>query len=410
MKIAQINMLPYGSTGKIMLQIAETARKEGHIAKSYYTVPFDKKDKRRDIEVKELYMWGTFSENRRHYYLGSLFGKNGCFSHAGTRMLIKELKKFEPDVIHLHNLHKFCVNLPMLFKYIKKNNIRTVWTLHDCWTFTGKCPHFEMAGCDRWKTGCHNCPQLSGYPKTWTDTSKSMWRLKKKWFTGVNDMTLVTPSEWLAGLVKQSFLKDYPVRVINNGVDLSIFKPTESDFRKKYNCEGKKVLLGVAFGWGKRKGLDVFIELSRRLDENYQIVLVGTDENTDKMLPDNIISIHRTQNQKELAEIYSAADLFVNPTREDNFPTVNIEALACGTPVVTFRTGGSSEILDESCGSVVSCDDVGAMEDGVVRICNDKPYSQEACIKRAKEFDMHKKFKEYVDLYENSSYSTECTI
>lgn len=187
--------------------------------------------------------------------------------------------------------------------------------------------------------------------------------------------------------------------MINNGIDLSVFKPIENDFRKKNGLIGKKIVLGVAFGWGVRKGLDVFIELAKRLSDDYQIVLVGTDNYVDKQLPANIISIHRTQNQKELAEIYTAADVFVNPTREENYPTVNMEAIACGTPVVTFRTGGSPEIPDETCGSVVDCDDIDAMESEIQRICEEKPYSVAACLKRAKSFDLNDRFEEYVELY-----------
>ena len=214
-------------------------------------------------------------------------------------------------------------------------------------------------------------------------------------------MTIVTPSEWLAGLVKQSFLKDYPVKVINNGINLSVFKPTESDFREKYGISAdKKILLGVAFGWGVRKGLDVFIELYNRLSaEKYQIVLVGTDKKTDKQLPKGIISIHRTQNQTELAEIYSAADLFVNPTREDNYPTVNMEAIACGTPVLTFRTGGSPEMVTEKTGSVVDCDDIDSLEREIKRICETSPFNKEDCIESAKKFDENERFLEYVNLY-----------
>ena len=216
------------------------------------------------------------------------------------------------------------------------------------------------------------------------------------------DLTIITPSQWLADQVKMSFLKDYPVKVINNGIDLSVFKPTESDFRDRYGFVDKKIVLGVAFGWGHRKGLDVFIELSKRLPEDYRIVLVGTDDNVDKQLPANIVSIHRTQNQTELAEIYTAADVFANPTREEVLGLVNIESLACGTPVVTFKTGGSPECIDETCGSVVPCDDVDAVEMEIRRICEEKPYSIEACLARAKSFDMNEKFKEYVDLYKDA--------
>ena len=310
------------------------------------------------------------------------------------------LKENHTELIHLHNLHGHFICFPIFFRFIKKHNIPVIWTLHDCWSFTGRCPHFVMMKCDRWKKGCHNClyPGKS-YPQSYIDTSCMMWSLKKKYFTGINHCILVTPSQWLADLVKQSFLKGYPVKVINNGIDLSVFKPTESGFREKYGLEDVKIVLGVASGWGKRKGLDVFIELAKRLLDDYRIVLVGTDDNVDKQLPSNIISIHRTQNQKELAEIYTAANVFANPTREDTFPTVNMESLACGTPVVTFRTGGCPEILDETCGSVVDCDDVGALEIEIRRICDEKPYSVEACLARAQKFDMNDRFKEYLDLY-----------
>lgn len=401
MKIAQINMIPYGSTGKIMLQIAETARKQGHEVRTYSTIPFDKNEHVASTPTENHFVWGSEKENCIHYYLGSMLGRNGCFSKKGTAELIADLKAFQPDIVHLHNLHKFCINLPMLFQYLKESNVRTVWTLHDCWAVTGQCSHFTMVKCEKWKTGCEHCPQLNVYPRSRIDNSKWMYAHKKEWFTGVRDMTLVTPSEWLAGLVRQSFLKNYPVQVINNGIDLSIFNPTPSDFRKRNKiADDKYFLLGVAFGWGERKGLDVFIELSKRLSDQYQIVLVGTDLAVDAQLPDNIISIHKTQNQKELAEIYSAADLFVNPTREENYPTVNMESIACGTPVLTFRTGGSPEIVDDTCGYVVDCDDVDAMEREIRRITVNSPYTKERCVLKAKSYDMNLKFEEYVKLYE----------
>lgn len=411
MKIAQINMIPYGSTGKIMLQIAAAAREAGHTVRTYSTIPYDKQEKPISCPPNH-FVWGDMAENRRHYYLGSILGRNGCYSRKGTQQLIDDLKAFQPDVVHLHNLHKFCINLPMLFSYLKESGVRVIWTLHDCWAFTGNCPYFTMVGCDKWKTGCHDCPQLDIYPRSRIDNTKRMYAQKKRWFSGLRDMTIVTPSKWLSGLVKQSFLKDYPVKVIHNGIDLSMFHPTQSDFREKHNIPKEKtVLLGVSFGWGKRKGLDVFTSLSERLNpEQYQIVLVGTSDATDQILPKNILSIHRTQNQTELAEIYTAADLFVNPTREENYPTVNMEAIACGTPVLTFRTGGSPEIPDETCGSVVACDDLNAMEDEIRRICSEKPFSEEACIKHAKDFDMNDKFKEYVKLYEDRTHCPQRSL
>ena len=209
----------------------------------------------------------------------------------------------------------------------------------------------------------------------------------------------MTPSQWLADQVKQSFLKDYPVKVIHNGIDLSIFKPTTNDFRKRYNCEDKKIVLGVSMGWDIKKGLDVFVELASRLPDDYQIVLVGGNEHTDQQLPSNVISIHRTQNQQELAEIYTAADVFANLTREEVLGLVNIEALACGTPVITFDAGGSPECIDESCGIVVPCDDIESIEKCIRQVCEKKTFSKEACIARARCFDQSERYSAYLDVY-----------
>lgn len=400
MRIAEINITTNGSTGKIMLHIASVAREKGNKAKTYSPIRFSRGKRLSFPNIDNHFYWGSVSESFFHYYAGILLGKNGMLSVKGTKQLVKDLEKFDPDIIHLHNLHAYCTNLPILFNYIKRKNIRVVWTLHDCWSFTGHCPHFVIAKCDRWKTGCHHCPQPRVYHKMYLDTSKKMYELKKKWFCGIENMTIVTPSQWLGDLVKQSYLKDYPVKVINNGIDLSVFKPTDSDFREKYGLQDKKILLGVASFWGRGKGIDVFVELAKRLDESYRIVLVGLDRSLMPDLPEHIITIKRTEDQTQLAEIYTAVDLFVNPTREDTYPTVNMEALSCGTPVLTFKTGGSPEIIDESCGSVVDVDDVDAMEKEIIRICEDKPYTKEACLENAMSFDMNDRFEEYVKLYE----------
>ena len=399
MKIAQINAVANGSTGGIMLNIARHAKNNEHDVATFSTYTFTTRSKKLPSPPENHAYFGSYGENKIHTILGQLTGLNGAFSFFGTKELIKQLKAFDPDVIHLHNLHTFCINLPLLFRYIKKNSIPVVWTLHDCWSFTGHCPHFVIAGCDKWKTECHHCPQLSVYPRSRVDNVRMAHRLKKKWFSGVENMTLVTPSRWLAELAEQSFMGQYPTRVIHNGIDLSVFKPGEGDFRQKHGLENKKILLGVASDWGLRKGLDVFSELAARLGDDYKIVLVGTNDGIDSRLPDNILSIHRTENQQELAEIYTAADLFVNPTREENYPTVNMESIACGTPVLTFRTGGSPEIPDETCGSVVDVNDIDAMEREIRRICEERPYTREACLARAKQFDMNDRFKEYLKLY-----------
>ena len=396
MNILQVNSCNFGSTGNIMLQTAEKARQVGHVT---ITACPDSRDNRKKQVEHHVFIGNRFLRNV-HLKLACYTGLNGCFSYVSTWRFLRKVKKMGTQLVHLHNLHNAYLNIPLLFRYIKKNNVRVVWTFHDCWPFTGHCPYFDMVGCDKWKTGCHHCPQYKEYPASLLDNSSFMYKWKKKWFTGIKDMTIVTPSAWLAELAKESFLKDYPVQVINNGIDLDVFKPAESDFRKRYGVENKHILLGVAFGWEARKGLDVFIELANRLDkEKYQIVLVGTDEDTDKQLPENVISIHRTQNQMELAEIYTAADLFVNPTREENYPTVNMEAIACGTPVVTFRTGGSAEIVDETCGAVVEKNDLDALEREILRICEQQPFSKDACLKWAQQFDKHQRFEEYIKLY-----------
>lgn len=396
MRILHINAVPYGSTGRIMFQLADLMESKGH--QVLCTTGFTWKGCQRPDYV----MTSNIVEKTAHTYLARLTGRIGGFSAGATRRLLRRMDEFRPDVIHLHNLHGWFINLPMLFGYIKQHDIKVIWTLHDCWSITGHCPHFAMAGCDKWKTGCHHCGQYRAYPQTWFDYSKTMWNRKREWFTGVRNLTIVTPSQWLADQVGQSYLKDYPVRVINNGIDLSVFRPTEGDFRKRYHCEDQILLLGVAFDWGIKKGLDVFLELNKRLGDGYRIVLVGTNEELDKQLPENIISIHRTQNQQELAEIYTAADVFVNPTREDTYPTVNMEAIACGTPVLTFRTGGSPEIPDETCGLVVDCDDIDAMEAEIRVIAAQRPFTREACLKKAASFDMNARFGEYGALYERS--------
>ena len=400
MRIVQINGGAKGSTGKIMMGIAEVARAQGHEVMCASPITTTNRDAGEDCGY---YRIGTFNSRRVNVALARITGFNGCFAWFETYKLLKKIDEFKPDIIHLHNLHDSYINLPMLFSYIKKHNVPTVWTLHDCWAFTGQCPHFTIVKCDKWKVGCHNCPQYKEYPASLYDNTKKMWQLKKKWFTGVKNMTIVTPSEWLAGLARESCLKQYPIEVINNGIDLNVFKPTHSNFRKQYGIPGDKyIVLGVSFAWGYRKGLDCFVEMAEKLGEQYQIVLVGTDDEIDKNLLHNIISIHRTQNQKELAEIYSAADVFVMPTREENYPTVNMEAIACGTPVVTFDTGGSPEMLDDKTGIVVEANDIEATKKAIKDICEKKRCNdEEYIVAYSKNFDMKKRFAEYIELYAN---------
>ncbi|MEA4964568.1 MAG: glycosyltransferase [Oscillospiraceae bacterium] len=397
MKVFSINTCNFGSTGKIMVQIQRVMEQ----ASNSVWIAYAKSRSNMKSKVNHSLYIGTILERNFHIWLTNFTGFNGCGSYFSTLRFLHKVKKYSPDVIHLHNLHNAYINVPMLFRYIKKHQITVVWTLHDCWAFTGQCAHFTMIGCDRWKEGCHNCPQCHVYPKSFVDRTKTMWKLKRKWFTGVENMTIVTPSCWLGDLVKQSYLGNYPIKVINNGIDLNVFRPTISNFREKHGLQDKYILLGVAFGWDQRKGFDFFLELAARLDDSYQIVLVGTDNAIDAQLPDNVISIHRTQNQTELAELYTAADVLVNPTREENYPTVNMEAIACGTPVVTFRTGGSPEIIDAGSGMAVDCNDIDGLQKAIEFVRVKRPFTTEQCLARAKSFDMNERFQEYVDLYKD---------
>ena len=391
MKIVQINATcGVGSTGKICVGISEILTENN--VENYIL-----------CSRSNGYRLGRLCADLQYVKIQALksriLGNYGFNSRKATCKIITELENIQPDIVHLHNIHGHDCDLSELFTYFKKKKTKLVWTFHDCWAFTGYCTYFDMVKCNQWKTKCEKCAKKREH--SWLfDQSEKLFEKKKALFAGL-DLTIVTPSRWLADLAKQSFLRDYPIHVINNGIDLSVFGPSESDFREKNGLENKKIVLGVSFEWGKRKGADVFAALSKRLPDDYKIILVGIDDKTKKALPSSILSVRRTQNQKELAEIYTAADIFVIPTREENYPTVNMEALACGTPVLTFRTGGSPEMLDETCGSVVDCDDIETLEKEIIRICTEKPYSAEACIKKALEFDKNERFKEYLKVYES---------
>lgn len=394
MRIAAINISDYGSTGKIMLGIAEEARRKGHEVRTFSRKWFHAKEK----EGHRLF--GLSLDHAAHHAFGYITGDEGSGSVISTFMLIDELKKFDPEVLHLHNLHGWYLCMPLLFDYIKNNGIKTVWTLHDCWAFTGHCPYFDYVGCDKWMTECGRCPQYKAYPSSAFDNSRKMYHRKKKWFTGVNDLTIVCPSNWLASLVEKSFLKDYVVKVIHNGIDTSTFSYSKSDFRKKHNIgDREKIILGVAFDWEKRKGMDVFSELESILGDGYRIVLVGTDGTELGILSDRTICIPRTSDQIELAEIYSAADVFVNPSREDNYPTVNMEAIACGTPAVVFDTGGSSESILKGCGAVVQKGDISGLAAAIKTMAAEEE-RMTVCTEAAKEFDISAMTDSYLKLLE----------
>lgn len=398
MRVAMINGGVFGSTGKIMFGIAKKLEDTGHAVLCF--APVTTTNRRQEPNHSYVKI-GRFFSRRVNVLADRIAGTQGAFAWFATARCIRALKRFSPDVIHLHTLHGSFINLRMLFNYIEKSGVKTVWTLHDCWALTGHCTHFDAIGCDRWETECHHCPQIHIYPSSIFDCSRRQYQLKKERFNRIQGLAIVTPSHWLSDIVNRSFLKGIDVRVIRNGIDLTVFKPTQSDFRQRYHIsDDQYLLLGVAFGWGEKKGLDVFVELSKRFDsEKYRIVLVGTDPAVDKHLPAEIVSIHRTHDLSELASIYTAADVFVNPTREETLGMVNIESLACGTPVITFRTGGSPECVDESCGLIVERDDVDAMAEGISRICEEKPFRSEQCSAYASLWDQAERIDEYIHEY-----------
>ncbi len=366
MKVLMINSVcGIRSTGRICTDIAQVLEKNGHECKIAYG-----RERVPEKYQKYAYRIGLELGVKLHAGLSRIFDDTAFHSKRVTKKFIQWIKEYNPDVIHLHNLHGYYLHIGELFKYLKRCGKKIIWTLHDCWAFTGHCAHFDFVGCEKWKTGCFHCPQKKRYPQSvLKDNSRKNYERKKQLFTGIPNVTIVTPSQWLARLVKESFLKEYRTEVIPNGIDLEIFKPVESNFRVQYGLEGKKIVLGVASAWDERKGLYDFIKLSEIVDNEYQVVLVGLSEQQKNLLPESVIGITRTNSVKELAEIYTAADVFVNLTYEDNYPTVNLEAQACGTPVITYKTGGSVESVPTDC--VVEKGDLTSLV-GILQMKNER--------------------------------------
>lgn len=396
MKVLQINQTcGKGSTGKIAVGIGEVLKEHGH--ESYIAYGYQDTTVENTLKMK---LGKGLNSIRIELIKCRLTGYFGFTSKRATYKLIRWIEQVKPDVIHLHNIHGGYLHIEVLFDFLKKANIPIVWTLHDCWSFTGHCSCFQMIQCEKWRTGCYACPEKENYPKRYFfDRSKEQYWRKKQAFTQLENMTFVTPSKWLSGLVAQSYFKNYLIQHIYNGINLSVFKPTENEIRKKYHLENKKIVLSVAASWGKRKGLDYVIELSKRLSENYQVIIIGLNEKQKKEVPDSIIKIGRTNNQTELAQFYTVADVFVNCTLEEVLGLVNIEALACGTPVVTFDTGGSPECIDDVVGAKVPQRDLDAMIEKVV-FFSENDCSEECTEFAKKHFDEKQKYLEYIQLYE----------
>lgn len=403
MKLLQINPVIRAntSTGRIMQEIGELAMANGwesYIAYSYG------RDGIKPCSSK-LVPVGNQCDVAFHGIWTRLTDRHGLASVGATRRFIKEIERIKPDVIHIHNIHGYFLNYKILFAYLSKANIPVVWTVHDCWLYTGHCYHYSSVGCDRWKTGCGQCPQQKAFPSSWfVDRSRQNFVDKKRAFTSLSEFTIITVSEWMKNEMSSSFLKDCRYQVIHNGIDLNVFdvQPDDEGIREKYRLGNKHIILGVASIWSKEKGWNDFMRLAEHLNEDEQIVLVGVNEKQQALLPANIIGISRTENIHQLAELYSAADVFVNPTWQDNYPTVNLEAIACGTPVVTYCTGGSIEAITPDTGIIVEQGDVNGLLQAVRKIEQlGKTHFQQPCRTHAlKNFKKEERYAEYMRLYE----------
>ena len=394
-KMLQINISAnHGSTGKIAEQIGRLAIADGW--ESYIAYGREAGESQ-----SHLIHIGNMWDERWHGVQTRLFDRHGLASECATKKLVEKINVIQPDIIHLHNIHGYYLNYQILFDFLSEYGKPVVWTLHDCWSFTGHCAYFDAIGCEKWKTHCANCPLRGSYPSSFLiDGSSRNFELKKKYFNLPKNLTLVPVSHWLEKLLRQSFLGDHYINMIYNGIDLTNFRPYLA--AKIHSAYGKTIVLGVASVWEKRKGLSDLIKLSEH--DDLLVVLIGLNDSQLKNLPSNVIGLKRTSDQQELAEYYSSADVFVNPTYQDTFPTVNLEAMACGTPVVTYNTGGSPESLTEETGIVVPKGDVEGLYSEIKSIIGKSPAEKEEqrrlCVERAKEFDAKVRYEEYINLYE----------
>ncbi|MDY6391852.1 MAG: glycosyltransferase [Bacilli bacterium] len=395
MKVLIINSVcGIGSTGRICADLAQVLAQQGHKV----CIAYGRGVASAHVQSDTYKIESKFA-NYKNALFARLFDNEGFNAVHSTKKLINFIEKYNPDIIHLHNLHGYYLNVAILFEFLKTCHKPVVWTLHDMWPFSGHSAVCDFSSCEKWRTGCSKCPCLREYPRAVCDFSKRNFYKKKNTFCGLNNMTIVTPSNWLALLVKESFLNSYPVQVINNGIDLTKFYPTENFFRETHSLGNKTIILGVASPWNDRKGYKDFLQLAGLVNPmKSTIVMVGLNPKQIGSLPKNVIGIGRTDNVEQLADIYSSADVFLNLTYADNFPTTNLESIACGTPVLTYKTGGSAESIDLKCGWVVEKGDVEStrkMVDGFVKQDTDVLH----CVEKSKEYDKWDKYSEYINLY-----------
>ena len=406
-KLLQINPVirESTSTGRIMREIGDLAISSGW--DSYIVFSRARDGRGKGLRSRPVPV-GCKLDLLLHFLATRLFDAHGLASKFATKRFIHEIRRIDPDVIQIHNIHGYFLNYNILFRYLKESLKPVVWTVHDCWLFTGHCYHYAAAGCSKWKTGCGQCPQKKSFPKSILfDRSRKNYEDKKNAFTSLGDrLTIVTVSDWMRLQMQESFLKGSRFKVINNGIDLDVFKPsTMVESPIGIQADGKKIILGVTSIWLKEKGLDDFIRLAAKLDDDKVVVLIGKMTHEQKeSLPDSVITLERTDNTSILAAMYSSALALVNPTWQDNYPTVNMEAAACGTPVITYRTGGSPESVEDGrTGFVVNQGDTDGIIAAIRKIeSTDREEWRERCRTFAvKRFNKKDRYKDYIDLYES---------
>lgn len=342
MKVLNINAkIDSGSVGRIVTNIYNGVWKSGNICKVAYARGSTGK-----VKEKDTIKIGTKVDVLYHYMMSSFFGSTATYSKRATKQLIEKIEMFHPDIIHMHGNYGYYINIKVLFEYLSRKEIPVVITLHSCWDFTGHCCYFDSAGCSQWMEGCYKCCQKREYPKSYVfENVKKNYLLKKSLFSQLDNCTVVAPCQWMNNIAKKSFINKHKIVTIYNGIDLNTFKPvTDNDLNLDFD---KITILCVANAWDRRKGLDDVIGLANAIGNEGQVIIVGIDKKRQKNLPNNAIAIERTKNTKELACLYSNADILFNPTNDDNYPTVNLESIACHTPVVTYNTGGSVEVLKD---------------------------------------------------------------
>lgn len=348
---------------------------------------------------------GTDFDVKGHALETRLLDRHGFGSKKATKNLIEQIKKLKPDIIQLHNIHGYYLNLKVFFKYLAETNIPVVWSLHDCWTMTGHCAHFALVGCDKWKTDCFSCPLKSSYPSSLVDRSRRNFRLKKYLFTSLKNVTIVSASHWLGNIIKESYLSKYPVHIIPNGIDTEIFAPKSNidSVKKKYRLEGKFIIMGVGTIWGPEKGLYDYFKLRESLTDDYAIVLVGLSEKQIKNLPFGITGISRTNNIEELAQLYSSADVITSLSYLEAFGLTPVEGFACGTPAIVYNCTSTPELITPETGLVVEPGDINQIVSAIETIkARGKSYYSENCRKQAESlYKKEDRFGDYLRLYES---------